>query len=258
MIVGLLMGYNYLTSGNALELGYVTRYGAGHGLGFNRSGWGQVYTLAKAFVATGLDLNAVNRWFFEWPIPGLLFVALLFASGRARRHDHLLLGVFVSLVVGYFFYWWHALVSGPRWEYESLPVVALLVARGIRVLPEFAQNRLGFQTDPARVRLGLGRLFVLCFPERGRGSGALSDSRPAQQLLGTDPRTVQTVRRAGLKRALVVTPRMGDVFLENQVPPGGDVILPRALRPMNPLLTRAFPRPEALLRQPGHPARVAG
>jgi hypothetical protein len=72
VMAGLLMGYNCLTNGKPFELGYVTRYGAGHGLGFNRSGWGQVYTLAKGFAATGLDLNAVNRWFFEFPIPALL------------------------------------------------------------------------------------------------------------------------------------------------------------------------------------------
>jgi len=240
VMVGLLMGYNYLTSGNALELGYVTRYGAGHGLGFNRSGWGQAYTLAHAFAATGLDLNAVNRWFFELPIPGLLFVAVLFAAGRARRHDYLLLGVLASLVVGYFFYWWHALVSGPRWEYEALPAVALLLARGIRVAPEFVQNRLGFAADPNRVRLGLGRLFVLCFVSVGATAVACL-IRDLPGTFGTDPRTVQAVRRAGLKQALVVTPRMGDVFSENRVPPGGDVVYAKDLGPMNPLLTRAFP-----------------
>jgi len=240
VMVGLLMGYNYLTSGNALELGYVTRYGAGHGLGFNKSGWGQAYTLAHAFAATGLDLNAVNRWFFELPIPGLLFVAVLFASGRARRYDYLLLGVFASLVAGYFFYWWHALLSGPRWEYEALPVVALLLARGVRVLPEFAQTRLGFSAEPVRVRHGLGRLFVLCFLSVGAVAVPCL-IRDLPGTFGTNPRTVQTVRRAGLKQALVVTPRMGDVFLENRVPPEGDVVYAKDLGPMNPLLVRAFP-----------------
>lgn len=240
VMVGLLMGYNYVTGGNPLELGYVTRYGAGHGLGFNRSGWGQAYTLAHAFAATGLDLNAVNRWFFELPIPGLLFVAVLFASGRARRHDYLLLGVFASLVAGYFFYWWHALVSGPRWEYEALPVVALLLARGIRVVPEFVQNRLGFSVDPARVRLGLGRLFVLCFLSMGAVAVPCL-IRDLPGTFGTDSRTVRTVQRAGLKQALVVTPRMGDVFLQNRVPPAGDVVYAKDLGPMNPLLVRAYP-----------------
>ena len=93
VMTGLLMVYNYLTNGKPFELGYIVRYGAGHGLGFNRSGWGEAYTLAKAFAATGLDLNAVNRWFFELPIPALLLVAALFAFRKARRYDFLLLGV---------------------------------------------------------------------------------------------------------------------------------------------------------------------
>lgn len=240
VMAGLLMAYNYLTNGKPFELGYVTRYGAGHGLGFNRSGWGQVYTLAKAFAATGLDLNAVNRWFFELPIPALLFVAVLFATRKARRFDFLLLGVFVSLVVGYFFYWWHALVSGPRWEYESLPALALLVARGIRAVPQYFEDDRRQGLEPARARQGLARLFVLC----GVSLFAVAVPNLIRELpgtLGTETSTSRTVRKAGLNHALVVTPRMGDVFLENQVPPGGNVIYAKDLGELNPLLTRAFP-----------------
>jgi hypothetical protein len=236
VMAGLLMGYNSLTNGKPFALGYVTRYGAGHGLGFNRSGWGQVYTLARAFAATGLDLNAVNRWFFELPIPALLFVAALFAFRKARRYDFLLLGVFVSLVVGYFFYWWHALVSGPRWEFESLPVLALLMARGIRAVPQYFEGGL----EPARARQGLARLFVLC----GVSLFAVAVPNLVRELpgtLGTETSTARMVRKARLSQALVVTPRMGDVFLENQVPPGGNVIYAKDLGELNPLLTRSFP-----------------
>jgi len=240
VMAGLLMAYNYLTNGKPFELGYVTRYGAGHGLGFNRSGWGQVYTLAKAFAATGLDLNAVNRWFFEFPIPALLLVAALFATRKARRSDFFLLGVFVSLVVGYFFYWWHALVSGPRWEYESLPALALLTARGIRAVPQYFADDRRRSIEPARARQGLARLFVLC----GISLFAVAVPNLVRELpgtLGIETSTAHTVRRAGLTQALVVTPRMGDVFLENQVPPGGNVVYAKDLGELNPLLTRAFP-----------------
>jgi 4-amino-4-deoxy-L-arabinose transferase-like glycosyltransferase len=240
VMVGLLMGYNYLTSGNALELGYVTRYGAGHGLGFNKSGWGQVYTLAKAFVATGLDLNAVNRWFFEFPVPALLFVAILFAARRARRYDFLLLGVFAALVAGYFFYWWHALLSGPRWEYESLPVLALLMARGVRTTPDYVRETLGLNAEPARTRQGMGRLLVLCYLSVfAVAVPCLIRDLPGT--LGTQTSTLRTVRAAGLTQALVVTPRMGDVFLANQVPPGGNIVFAKDLGPLNPLLVQAYP-----------------
>ena len=131
-------------------------------------------------------------------------------------------------------------MSGPRWEYESLPAVALLMARGIRAVPQYFEDDRRRSIEPARARQGLARLFVLC----GISLFAVAIPNLVRELpgtFGTETSTAATVRMAGLSRALVVTPRMGDVFLENQVPPDGNVIYAKDLGELNPLLTRAFP-----------------
>jgi hypothetical protein len=237
-MAGVLMLYNKLTGGNPFELGYVTRYGPGHGLGFGRSGWGQqTYALAKAFAATALDLNAVNRYLFEFPIPGLLFIALLFAARQARRNDYLLLGVFASLVVGHFFYWWHDLLFGPRWEYEAIPALVLLSARGLRAIPDFRRDGLHLDPQPSRNRLA--RLLVLCCLSL-LAVGLPSLIRRVPGTFGIRTETASSTRRV-TKPALVITPRLGDVFLENRLPPGGDVVYANDLGELNPLLTTAYP-----------------
>jgi uncharacterized membrane protein len=244
IMVGLLMLYNQTTTGNPLELGYVTRYGPGHGLGFGSSGWGQVYTVAKALAATSLDLNAVNRCLFEFPIPGLFFVAFLFATARARRSDFLLLGVFGSLVVGHFFYWWHDLLFGPRWEYEAIPALLLLTARGLRVLPEFAQELAG---DRAPARRNAARLLAFgCLSLLAVAVPNLIRRIP--ETFGIRTEMLRAVQRTVVKPALVVTPRIGDVFLENRVPPGGDIVYAADLGELDPMLAASSLAASSLAR----------
>ena len=132
MMVGVLLLYNWLTNGNPFELGYTAEYGASHTVGLGQGAFGDVLTLPKAFLETNLDLNALNRYLFEFPIPSLLFITLLFAFGKRRKWDFLLLSTIAMLVGGYFFYFWHSTVLfGPRWEYESFAALALLSARGM-------------------------------------------------------------------------------------------------------------------------------
>ena len=89
-VTSLVLFYNSLTNGNPLLFGYVVKYGAGHEIGFGHSAWGEGHTPLKGIVFSGHDLNMLNRFLFEWPIPALLPIGVLFASGVADRKDWLL------------------------------------------------------------------------------------------------------------------------------------------------------------------------
>jgi hypothetical protein len=240
VMVVVLLVYNYLTNGNPFLLGYVVRYGSGHGLGFGHSGWGEAYTPARAVVLTSLEMNGLNRYLFEFPIPALLFMAVLFLTRTRDRWDWLLLGTLVALVVGYFFYWWHSMLFGPRWEFEALPALVLLSARGIRAVPKFTQEDLGLAVPVERTRNGLLSLFLI---------GYLSMFAVALPTLVKDyqggfgvlHKTAQTVKRSGIHNALVFSKKYDETFLENRLTLDGDVVYARDLGELNPVLTRLYP-----------------
>lgn len=141
ILVGFLLYYNYLTNGNPLTFGYTARWGSDHGLGFGHSGWGPAHTPLRGLLGTWEDVNALNRFLFEWPIPSLLFVALLFASRQTNLKDYLLLSIITAPVIAYFFYWFHGILFGPRWEYETLGALVILSAR------VFKDSLISFKTN---------------------------------------------------------------------------------------------------------------
>jgi len=137
--------YNYLTTGNPLVSGYEA-YGMlqfGHarwGLGFGARGFEELgaFTPLRGLVQTGNNLNGLNLYLFQSPIPGLFLVMLLFLTFTRNRCDWLLLASFAMLPILYFFYWFQDLCFGPRFLYEGLAPVLLLSARGLVEFPRFA------------------------------------------------------------------------------------------------------------------------
>jgi hypothetical protein len=59
--------------------------------------------------------------------------------------------------------------------------------------------------------------------------------------LGVRPETMQTVRKSGVHNAIVFARKYEETFLQNSIPPGGDIVYARDLRGHNPLITRQFP-----------------
>ena len=238
---GLLLLYNYLTNGHPFLLGYTVKYGPGHGLGFGHSGWGEKLTLLTAYLETAQDLNALNRFLFEFPIPSLLAVALLFASGTRERWDYLLGAVPVMLVGGYFFYWWHSqILFGPRWEYEALGALVLLTARGLRVLPGFVQQNLQLTKSTDRIKASTATVFFFSY------LSLVVVALPALVKFyatgyGCTCNTMRTVHRAGLKHAVVFTRLYDDAAVENNMAVNGDVVYARDLGPLNPILEKLYP-----------------
>jgi hypothetical protein len=236
----LVLLYNYLTNGNALVFGYVAKYGPGLEIGFGKSGWGLQHTPLRGLVNTGHNLNLVNKYLFEWPIPALLPLGVLVASGTRDWRDWLLLGAFLSLLVGHFFYWHHGLAFGPRVVYEAAGALMLLTIRGFQALGEFLRRAYRLAVSDAEANVLSSRIavflmlgmFVLGLPPMLKGY---------RGYFGVDARLVHEVRRQGLTNALVFCPNPGDVFNANKLTLDGSVVYAQDLGVLNPALTLAYP-----------------
>jgi len=151
----LLLLYDYLTTGNPLASGYKVYYALEYhtfnwGLGFGTRGWSSwgEHTVLRGLIQTGNNLNALNKYLFESPLPGMLPVFLLFVTFPKKSIDYLLLAVLVSLPIAYFFYWFQDLCFGPRFLYESLGPILVLSGQGILRFPRFIGHASGLVTGP--------------------------------------------------------------------------------------------------------------
>lgn len=244
LFIGILLYYNYLTNGNPLIFGYSARWGSVHDLGFGRSAWGPVHTPLRGLLFTAIELNALNRFLFDWSIPSLVFITLLFGASRAKLKDYLLLAVSAAPVVAYFFYWSHGILFGPRWEYETLGALVVLTARGMLALPDFIQNQLRLAVPREKVLNGLKMLLGLCFiftlliPINSR----MSTWYP-KHLLTVHAPIIEQAKKLHLKNAVVVTaePFYHSAFGGNQLDLKGEVVYARDLGPLKPLLQTIYP-----------------
>jgi hypothetical protein len=255
LVFGILLLYNYLTTGSAFKLGYTAEYGASHTVGLGQGAFGEVLTLPKAVLETNLDLNALNRYLFEFPLPSLLFIALLFAFGKRRKWDFLLVSTIAMLVGGYFFYFWHSTVLfGPRWEYESFAALVLLSARGIREIRnspiDIPQSALAKSPGPAVRGRPLTarplhhsvtvRLFVLCYLSMF-AVAVPTLVQKYRQGYDVSNSTFRTVQQAGLHHAVVFARRTEEVGLHNSLNLNSDIVFARDLGPLNPVLQTLYP-----------------
>jgi hypothetical protein len=156
LLVPVLLGlgaygfYNYLTTGSPLLSSYdiygMLEYGRKAGvLGFGDRGfveWG-AHTPLRGLIQTGNNLNALNLYLFQSPVPGLLLILLLFLTFTRNPADWVLLASFASLPILYFFYWFQDLCFGPRYLYEGLAPLLLLSARGLVEFPRFVGQAAG-------------------------------------------------------------------------------------------------------------------
>ena len=108
--------------------------------GFGHAAWGEAHTLGRGIRNTLNNFVGLNKYLFEWPIPSLIFVFMLFASGKTNRWDRLLFFSFLCLAGGYLFYWFQDWCFGPRFLYEAAGIMILLTARGIQSLPHLIKT----------------------------------------------------------------------------------------------------------------------
>ncbi len=239
-VVSLSLIYNYLTNGHPLLFGYVVKYGAGHEVGFGRGAWGQSHTPLRGLVNVGHDLNMLNRFLFEWPLPALALIAVVFVSGVASRRDWLLLAGFAMLPIAYFFYWFHQACFGPRFLYEASACLILLTVRSGQSLGALARRLLGLDVSDRAAATLVGRAMpILLLWMAAIGLPPLLVSYRAPSLVNNQP--VANVRKAGLKNALVFCNDFGDGFTANALSLDGDVVYAKDYGLVNSALTIAYP-----------------
>ena len=165
LTIVMLLSYNYVTNGNPMLFGYVVQFTEGHNPGFGKSPPGHTAHTPLRGLAHSFDrLNFLNLRLFEWPIPSLIFVLVLFLSGMINRWDLLMVSVLITLAFGYFFYW-YSVGSNliPRFLYESVSALVLLTVRGLIYTPKFVQDILQIIVTERLMKITLIFILILCF-----------------------------------------------------------------------------------------------
>ncbi|MFC1716343.1 glycosyltransferase family 39 protein [Candidatus Poribacteria bacterium] len=240
--VGILLLFNYLTTGDPMLFGYEAKWGKGHNPGFGHSGWGNPHTPSKGLRQNLNNLNAINKYLFEWPIPCLFFAFLLFATMTRDKWDYLFIGSFWTLSIAYFFYWFQDWCFGPRFMYESSVVMILLTSRGILRTPELVNGVLGLKTPANRVKATVGAAIVICMI-----IGLSFHIRPLVKLYsknywGVNASVLKAVKRDKIENAVVfVRSYYGAVLPANSPTFDGDVIYARDLGMKNRLMMDYYP-----------------
>lgn len=225
--------------------------------GAAEAGVGLPALFAKHFTWYLWDLDQA-AW--QWPWPSFVFLLALPWAARPRRGDVVLLLSAVTLLAGHSAYSYYDINhAGPRFAYEALGVLSLLVARGLlslaglgsRWLEKSGLSRFG----PAAAAAALALLAV---PPLGLRLPALSKRLShAYHAQSTEP--LRRAAEAGVgPDALVLVSASAPAlpggqapfayssfFLENGLDPRTSRrVFVRDLPPLRPALLVAFPRPE--------------
>jgi hypothetical protein len=136
--VAWLLYVNARTTGHPLLFGYDALYGPGQRLGFHSDPFGVSYTPLRALALTSANLMRLERYLFEWPLPGLVpILAALVALRHPTRWDLLLLGLIGAVVGAYALYWAaDSFFAGPRFLYTAVPAFVILAARAPGLVAE--------------------------------------------------------------------------------------------------------------------------
>ena len=242
LFVGILLTFNKLTNGSPFLFGYQVLHGQGHTVGFGRSGWGPDHNPVRGLVQGLNNLNGLNKYLFEWPVPALFFLVLLFSSLTSNKWDYLLLSCFAMLWAAYVFYFYHDWCLGPRFLYEAAGTVILLCARGILRLPQFLQEISDSGLSERRV-YGMTALAVaVCLIIGWSGNMPALARTYSDSYWDVNADVLKTVKRAGISNAIVFTRSYyGCVLLGNSPTFDGDVIFARDLGEKNKRLMSEYP-----------------
>lgn len=235
VFAGLLLVSNYGITGDPLTTGY------SHAAPVEGD---RALAVSSVVPNTVVRVRLLNRYLFQWAIPSLLPIGLLFVAGGGTRWDYLLLSLLPSGLLVYAGWYHLGLELGPRYLYFATGALVILAVRGFQSVPGLVREAFGADSSLA-TRTGAATLVVACFL-----SAALLNWIPMATLYGSDQwwaldrSVVEKVRSAGLGQAIVFVPdgTFRSVFLDNSIPVArGDVIYARDLGERNPELMFRFP-----------------
>ncbi|MCX6559759.1 MAG: glycosyltransferase family 39 protein [Candidatus Aminicenantes bacterium] len=146
LALGIFLAYNAATTGDPLKPGYIARYGQAYSVIFGRAATLDYdFTPLVAAIQIGENMAAINKDLFGWPLTSLWLLPFALWAFRRRKEergrDLLLLAGFLSMVVGFFFFWGAFVVLGARMFFDALPLLVLLSAKGLRRAPELLAAR---------------------------------------------------------------------------------------------------------------------
>lgn len=140
------MWWNWQTTGDPLVFAYYHMWGTEGLPGLGKNPWGAAgspHTVAEGISILGLRFVTMNEMLFEWRLPSLTFILLLFIGGGVRRQDGILLATYLSLVCIHALFQGKSDVFGPRYHYESVGALVILTAAAIVRLPEMLRAVFG-------------------------------------------------------------------------------------------------------------------
>jgi hypothetical protein len=121
---------NWRTNGAPMKLGYDVLYGEAHSLGFHVDPYGRTHTPMRGVLFASKYLLQLNVLLFEWPLPAVgILVAGLLAMRRPTRWDYFLIGLLFAQTIAYALYWHDGSFRGPRFLFNALPAIVILIAR---------------------------------------------------------------------------------------------------------------------------------
>lgn len=137
------LAYNYLAVGDPFTPTYLY-YAPDEGLGFGLRSTSSVayhHSLQAGLIYLRENILLLNHWLFGFT-GSLLAAVVLAVIGWHKRWSPLCLGVFVSVAVGYVFFWWRGVRDvGPVYYFESLPFILLATGFGVdKLLKKTALN----------------------------------------------------------------------------------------------------------------------
>jgi len=122
-------GFNAAVFGHPLQTGYTLANPTERMTGIRGHYSSPLTLLRDHFPRYLVDLNR-DPW--AWPWPDLLPLLVLLRRKSRRSGDLLLAACSLSVVLAYSFFWFYELQhAGPRYAFETLGALSLLVARGL-------------------------------------------------------------------------------------------------------------------------------
>ena len=252
LMVLLLLLYNDLTNGSPFLFGYQKKYDALGFFGNFQGGPPLPHTLKGGVINTSNNLIGLNQYLFEWPIPSLIFILILFSIPiRKNRWDWLFFYSSLSLVICYFFYYHQDYIYGPRFYYSLTPFMIVLTVRGFLGIPHWLEKK---HFNRSKTEASLYLLVFLCFLYMFLFSLPSLIKKYSNDYWWVTDKIHKTVKRQGITNAIVfidcwhppdtTKPRLiyyGSGFLFNSPDLTDEVIYALDLKERNSELMEAFP-----------------
>jgi 4-amino-4-deoxy-L-arabinose transferase-like glycosyltransferase len=168
--------------------------------GFGKHTWGNIHTPFKGFLNIVKQLNRLNHTFLGWPVPGFLFMSLLFfLKKRLETWDIIMIVTFGSVLFFHFFHYWFMC----RYLFCCFSLMAIMTVRGISQLVVWLKER-GGMSQRVDCKLGLLMSGFILFGLTGKVlPSIIRPTGPRIQIIA------DTVEKANLNKPALVFVKAG-------------------------------------------------